>query len=254
MRKIDRLNETNVNIFGTTMKIIENNNYNDIWIEFQDEYKVKMHTTYDRFLRGNISSPYDKTIYGIGYIGEGEYSRTKNNEVYKKWFGMLARCYDPYELNKNPTYINCTVCKEWHNLQNFAKWYEENYYEIPNESMELDKDILIKGNKIYSPQTCIFVPHNINCLFIKNNSLRGDLPIGVGFHKRDCKFYAQCNFIKGEKKKRGWLGYFDSEEEAFTCYKNFKEKYIKQVADEYKDLIPIELYEAMYRWEIEITD
>ena len=251
MKKIDRTNEININTFGTIMKIIKCNNNHDIWIEFQDEYKIKVHTTYDIFLKGKVSNPYDKTIYGVGYIGEGNYSRTKSSDIYKKWHGMLKRCYDPYELNRHPTYIDCTVCKEWLCLQNFGKWYEENYYKIEGEEMELDKDILFKGNKIYSPQTCIFVPHNINNLFVKNNSLRGDLPIGVSFHKRDKKFYAQCNITKKEKK---WLGYFNTIEEEFLSYKIFKEKYIKEIANKYKDLIPQKLYDAMCRYKVEIND
>jgi len=164
---------------------------------------------------------------------------------------MLQRCYDPYEINRHPTYIDVFVCEEWHNFQNYAQWREENYYEVFNEIMCLDKDILFKENKIYSPQTCIFVPKRINSLFTNRKNDRGDLPIGC--IKQNDKIRVRCNTMENKNKH---LGYFPINQviEAFTCYKNFKENYIKQVADEYKDLIPTELYDAMYRYEVEIND
>ena len=165
---------------------------------------------------------------------------------------MLKRCYDPYYINREPTYIDVYVCDEWHNFQNFGKWFEENYYEIPNERIELDKDILFKGNKIYSPKTCIFVPQRINQLFIKQQGKRGGLPIGVNHHKRDEILMVRCYTLE----KREYLGSFPLNRpfQAFTCYKNFKEKYIKQIADEYKEFIPKKLYETLYRYEVEIND
>ena len=154
--------------------------------------------------------------------------------------------------SKNRKYKDCKVCEEWHNFQNFAKWFDENYYEIGNEKMWLDKDILFKDNKIYSPKNCIFVPNRINILFIKSDKLRGDLPIGLTYHKRDNKIEVYCNTNKNQE----YLGRFNINEikEAFNAYKQFKENYIKQVADEYKDKIPQKLYDAMYKWEVNITD
>ena len=164
---------------------------------------------------------------------------------------MLERCYSKEKRYKNPTYEDCTVCKEWHNFQNFAKWYEENYYEIEGEKMCLDKDILVKGNKIYSPSTCILVPNRINVLFCKSDKVRGDLPIGVGLSNRIKNPYrAYCH--DGEKYMA--LGNYNTPKEAFQVYKLYKERLVKQVADEYKPYIPKELYEAMYRYEVEIDD
>lgn len=172
-----------------------------------------------------------------------------SKKSYSKWRAMIARCTSETIKEKNLTYKDCEVCNEWLDYPNFQKWYEENYYEVEDEQMHLDKDILIKGNKIYSPETCIFVPCRINVLFTKSNKKRGDLPIGV---KRDKKAYvAQCSTL-GRKKK--YLGRFNTPEEAFVAYKAFKEKYIKEVADLYKDKIPKNLYDAMYRYEVEITD
>ena len=131
------------------------------------------------FKNGLIKNPYDKNVFGMGYIGEGKYNKKDYEKIYNTWSDMLRRCYEPYFINKNLAYIDCYVHDEWHNFQNFAKWYEENYYEIKEQRMCLDKDILNKGNKIYSSETCLIVPQVINQLFVKPR-IKNDLPIGVG--------------------------------------------------------------------------
>jgi hypothetical protein len=164
---------------------------------------------------------------------------------------MLQRCYSKKYQEKEPTYVGCTVCDEWLNFQNFAKWYDENYYEVEGEKMQLDKDILTKGNKIYNPENCIFVSQRINSLFIKCNHLRGVLPIGVSYEAESNKYRALCN---NGYKKSIHLGRFTILEEAFKAYKEYKENLIKQIANTYKNKIPKRLYDAMYRYEVEITD
>ena len=201
-----------------------------------------------------------KLVEGHGYFGEGKYkSRDENGnktKCYDTWRHMLTRCYNKKYKEKHPTYNDTTICEEWLCFQNFAEWYEDNYYEIEGERMHLDKDILFKNNKIYSPETCVFVPQRINELFIKTNKLRGNLPIGVSYLKNINKFQAICKTFtkRGCASYSNYLGFFKTPLEAFNVYKQFKEKYIKQVADEYKNKIPQKLYEAMYRYEVEITD
>ena len=255
-KKNERIGEEGYNFYGTLMKIIEYTNKRSIVVEFQDEHKYHKRTNYGAFKKGIVHNPYDKTVYGVGYLGVGKYNREDNHKRYDVWSKMIQRCYDAYAINRNMTYKDVKVCKEWHCFQNFAKWYENNYYEIENEEMNLDKDILVKGNKIYSPQMCIFVPKRINQLFVKSNKSRGKYPIGVSedYDKSHGyrKLKVSCNTLRGCKH----LGRFslDKPFQAFTCYKQFKENYIKQVADEYKDLIPNKLYEALYKYEVEIND
>ncbi len=165
------------------------------------------------------------------------------------WQNMKKRCYDKKYHNMRPTYKDCNLCEEWKCFTNFKEWYNKNYYKVDNERMCLDKDILIKGNKLYSPNTCIFVPARINSLFTKTNKKRGNLPIGVYSYKS--KFKVQCNNKNG---KRTFLGYYNTKEEAFNAYKEFKENVIKQIANEYKEKIPERLYNAMYNYKVEITD
>lgn len=254
----DRLGEISISNEGYKMKIIKYNNAHDILIEFQDDHKTKVNIQYSKFKNGGVKNPFHPSVYGIGYLGEGKYKSKENNKhtkTYKVWYDMLQRCYDPYYLNKYETYINVYVCKEWLNFQNFGKWFEKNYYEIEGEKMCLDKDILVKGNKIYSPETCIFVPERINVLFVKKNKNRGKYPIGVCWYKKDNKFGAGCSILdENNERKIKHLGSYSTSEEAFLAYKVFKENYIKKIADEYKELIPNKLYDALYRYEVNIGD
>ena len=259
-KMIDRTGEENYNNFGSKMIIIEYRTNKDIDVYFEEYNWIARSIAYSQFKKGTISCPYERRTYGVGYIGEGKYEaydkNGKTTECYNTWKNMLKRCYDPKYHERRPTYKGCKVYDELLNFQNFAKWYYENYYEIEGQQMCLDKDILIKGNKIYSPDTCVFVPEKINLLFIKSDKIRGEYPIGVCYSKRDKKIIAQCRVYdyKENKKKRIFLGHYNTPEEAFYAYKEFKESYVKEVADYYKDKIPKKLYNAMYKYEVEIND
>ena len=202
---------------------------------------------YESFNKGMIKNHYKKSVYGIGYLGEGKYKTSfngKHTKYYTKWRSMLGRCYD--EIQSSSTYGAVTVCEEWHNFQNFAEWFYENYIE----SFELDKDIICSDCKIYSPETCCFVPQEINKLFTKRDNKRGALPIGVCSSGHNT-FIAQFSFGTGKQK---YLGSFNTFEEAFQVYKVAKEQYIKEVADKWKGLISENVYQAMYGYQVEITD
>ena len=250
----NRIGEKNINNFGSEMQIIGYRGSKDIDIYFSKYKWIAKCAQYNQFKDGQVKCPYEPRVYGIGYIGEGKYATTVNRKptrVYDVWRSMLRRCYDTKHLIKEPTYINCEVCEEWHNFQNFAEWHDKNYYEIQEERMHLDKDILFKGNKIYSPSTCIFVPQDINLLFIKRDATRGGLPIGVYYSKAHKKYRAQCN---DRKEKRVYLGLYNTPTEAFQAYKTHKEKLIKNTAEKYKNKIPDKLYRALLNYEVEIID
>ena len=118
----------------------------------------------------------------------------------------------------------------------------------------VDKDIIKKNNKVYSPETCCLVPQNVNSLFIRGNAIRGNLPIGVIKHRS--KYQAHSSVKVGKKTKHVCLGTYNTPEEAFYTYKKVKEKYIKQVAKEEfsQRNITKECYNAMMNYEVEITD
>lgn len=257
--KIDRTGERNINNFGSKMIISEYRNTRNINVYFEEYNWTAKSVQYGDFKNGNIKCPYEPRVFGVGYIGEGKYKVSKNGKntkCYTAWISMLNRCYDEKLHKKRPTYIDSEVCNEWLCFQNFAEWYYNNHYEIEGQRMCLDKDILYKGNKMYSPENCVFVPNNINVLFTKSDKARGEYPIGVVYHKQHKKFMAQCNVYDNERKIKRikHLGYYETLEKAFKVYKEFKESYIKQIADCYKDRIPEKLYDAMYKYEVEITD
>lgn len=213
---IDGIGEMNYNTFGSLMKIINYRNYNDIDVYFPEYDWISKNKQYGSFKKGVISCPYERKIYGIGYTGEGRYNVSINRKYtkhYGVWHNMLTRCYDSKYHERQPTYIDCEVSPEWHNFQVFSKWYYDNFYQIEEEAMSLDKDILIKGNKIYSPQTCIFVPQRINNLFTKRDNNRGNLPLGVTYNNK--KYITRCK-VNGKLKH---LGCYDTPEQAFQVYK-----------------------------------
>ncbi|NRU52441.1 AP2 domain-containing protein [Clostridium beijerinckii] len=249
--KIEREGEENISNLGSLMKIIKYNSQDNITILFPEQDYIVYNRRYDEFKDGRIKSPFDRTIYNIGFIGIGNYKYDCKSKESSVWRDMLRRCYSEESLIKRPTYKNCNVCTQWYNYQNFAHWWSENYYEVDGEKMQLDKDILIKGNKIYSPETCIIVPQNINKLFIKSDASRGEYPIGVYWHENHKKFVACCQNNKGKKIL---LGDYNNPIEAYHTYKLYKENLIKEVADYYKDQIPDKLYNAMINYKVEITD
>ena len=161
---------------GCEYNIIEVISSTKIKIEFQDDIKYKKYVANKEIKNGSIRNPFLKNVFGVGYYGGelkfGEFNRM----AYEYWHRMIERCYSKKYLKKHIRYyLICTVCDEWLNYYNFNSWFKENYYEIENDNDRicLDKDILVKGNKVYSPETCVFVPNRINCLFTKTDKNRG---------------------------------------------------------------------------------
>jgi hypothetical protein len=142
---------------------------------------------------------------------------------------------------------------EWlHSQENFDKWFNEKNWNV-------DKDILVKGNKVYAPEFCCLIPRHVNNLFTKTNSKRGDCPVGVYFKKQMGKYCAQISkntYTSDNKSQQMHLGYYNTPEEAFQAYKEAKELYIKQVAQEEYDKCNItkRCYAAMMNYKVEITD
>ena len=256
-KKIDRTGEERVNNFGSKMIIKEYRNKRDVDVYFPEYDWTFEHTQYTHFKRGSIKCPYEPRYYDHGYLGEGKYKMSengKNTDKYVIWYNMLKRCYDSKYHEKEPTYKGCIVEEFLLNFQHMAEWIENNYYEVPGEKMCLDKDILCKGNKIYSRETCIFVPSRINTLFIKCNKSRGKDPIGVT-ELPSGNYRVFCNDGYGEQIR---LGTYSTKEEAFRVYKEYKEKLIKDTIDSYEGKIPEPHYSrlkiAMYNYKVEITD
>lgn len=141
---------------------------------------------------------------------------------YNRWRGMLARCYS--KANQD-CYNGCVVCIEWLTFSNFKAWMKKQDW-VGNE---LDKDILFKGNKVYSPTTCCFVSNAVNSFVIDHAGRRGDMPLGVKLEKRTGKYTAQVR--NPFTKKAQHLGTFDTSSKAEMAWKNKKHEFSCALAD-----------------------
>ena len=254
---INKTGEEKVNSFGSKMVVKEYRKYSDIDVYFPEYDWTAKHVQYNNFKNGKIKCPYEPRVYRVGYLGEGKYKAFEDGKFtdkYDMWQDMLRRCYDPKLHEKYSTYKDCEVEDYLLNFQHMCKWLDENYYEVPGEQMCLDKDILYKGNKIYSRENCIFVPQRINKLFIKSDETRGDYPIGVHLTPSG-NYRVFCSNGYGEQIK---LGTYKTKEEAFQAYKEYKERVIKEVIDSYEGRIPEPYYSklkaVMYNYKVEIDD
>lgn len=197
---------------------------------------------------GLVGDPYCPRIAGVGWIGKGKYkSRTsppenKKTPQYRCWENMLYRVYDTKHRLAN-RYIGrgVEVCDEWLDFQVFAEWFDENY----REGQVLDKDCLVSGSLIYSPETCAFIPQELNKFFAAMNKRRGEYPVGVMKHGNT--FLASVNFRGAEVMKCS----FPTPEEAFAFYKEHKERFLKEMIQEYYDdgLINKDVYVSLMQWE-----
>jgi hypothetical protein len=163
-----------------------------------------------------------KGVYNIGYNSGGKHQvniNGKQTKVYTTWKSMFVRCYSKINLLDRPTYIGCYVINEWHDFQVFADWFYENY----TDGWELDKDILVKGNKVYGPETCCFVPKEVNQIF--TSVRKGKYPIGVSFHRNNQKFISQIKIFNVKK----YLGSWETIEEAFNAYAKEYSIYMEKI-------------------------
>lgn len=213
-----------------------------ILVEFEDGTVVSVSNS--QVLQGSIKNPNMPFVSGVGFVGQGEYSNKNNPECYKYWNGIMERAYCPKYHQKRPTYKDCTVVNEWHNFQNFAKWF---YKQVREEGWELDKDLLVKGNREYGPDTCCFVPRALNILIPHRK--QGDTSFPIGVHESPNKgiYISGCNDEDGNNVI---LGFSRNVEEMALKYKVFKESVIKKVAERWKDRIDVKLYGSLMAWEI----
>lgn len=228
-------------------RIISLNNRKDITVQFEDGYFTTC--TLASLKAGSVFNPFHPKIYGIGFLGEGDY-KTKVDGVihpyYDAWRGALRRSYDVRWHKKQPQYEDCCVDSRWYNYQDFCKWSDNQIFEV---GYKLDKDLLVMGNKVYGPDTCVYLPNELNCI-ISDNWKQRDLPKGVNRtanpRKKTKLFTANC-----QRQGRSYtIGYFETPEEAAEAYKQTKESYVKERAEFWKDRISLKAYEALMVWEL----
>lgn len=214
--------------FGN-LSVIKYNGTSDVLVLFLSTgYEIVTRASSIR--GGQVKDPLYPRIYGVGYIGLGDYKQSekgKKTKSYKTWSGMLERCYSELSQVKNTTYIECSTSKEWHNYQNFAKWFDDNYID----GYHLDKDILNQGNKVYSPDNCIFVPQQVNSLLTDRRAKRGNYAIGVSVKSGENRFRSGCS----RNGKYYHVGYYSTEIEAHNAYKSFKYNTIAELAEKQEE-------------------
>ena len=262
------LNDVNsTNCFGKILKskgygdfrVLKYNNCADVEVEFLATGFTKSFQM-SKIKKGAIKDPFHPSFLGVGILGD-RYPTTgeggKHLKHYEVWSDMLKRCYSHRFQKLFSTYYSVEASDDFKFYPYFYEWCEKqvgfNRTGSNLKSWCLDKDILVKGNKVYSADTCCFVPNEINCLFTKTNKLRGKYPIGVYYDTTKKKFISQIN-RNNDKGCQEYLGAYDCPEEAFQVYKKAKELYIKEVAERWKDQIDPKVYNALISYEVEITD
>lgn len=258
-RVYDKSNKKELSVFvgdvfcskqGSKAVVIKYANYKEVTIRFLDVFGSEMVLQVGRLKSGVFKNPHCPSVCGVGYLGVGEYlanDSTYSRHVYNKWKSMIIRVHSEEYLVKRPSYRGCSMQNSWYDFQVFAKWFNEQSY--CKEGYQLDKDVLLKGNKHYSEETCCLVPSEINTLILDRAMHRGQYPVGVYKNNNTGKFVAQsCS--SGER----YLGTFPTPEEAFYSYKEAKEQHIKSVANKWKGKIEDKAYQALMSYQIDIDD
>ena len=232
-------------------KILKYNDKTNVEIQF---LKTGFETTVQlgNIKNGKVKDPYVPSVYSIGIVGT-KYPVSEGGVLTKEyvlWTGMLQRCYSDTYQKKRPTYEGCEVSDKFKSYEYFYEWCNKQV-GFGNEGWQLDKDLLIKGNKVYSENTSVFIPSEINQVLVKRTALRGEYLIGVSWHKRDKTFIAQVSKRKGKPE---YLGSFKTEIEAFNAYKVAKESFIKEQANKWKGKIDERAYDALMSYEVNIND
>lgn len=185
-----------------------------------------------------------KLVFGKGVCSQGQYAAShdgKLTKTYQTWCNMLSRCYNLNANNIN--YLGCYVVDEWLEFQVFAEWlHKQEHHDNPD--YQLDKDLLVKGNKAYSPETCVLLPYALNSLLTDSAGSRGDYPIGVHYSKSKNRYVAQIS-VNGKRKH---IGYYSDAASASRAYVEAKEKQVKAKALEYMHKIDIKAFTALMDW------
>ena len=227
--------------------VIEYVSYVEVYVKFEDGNIVK--TRVQSLGKGHCRNLNSKLVLGVGINDMLGAEKTKEFIKQRQmWFGILQRCFSIKLLERRPTYKNCKVSESWLWLSNFIKDIKsiENYEKSLNEGWQLDKDLLSNEGKLYSKDTCCFIPRSLNLVISSYPKKLNGLPKGVKLSKGG-KYFA---IIQKEGKKI-FLGSYDSVEEASRVYNIAKKEYLLNIADSIKDVVPENVYKALVNFNLE---
>ena len=232
-------------------KIVKYNDATNVEIQFL-KTGFETSATLGNIKSGIIKDPYSPSVHGVGIAGAKYPSKINGvlTKEYELWYSMLRRCYSDNYKKKQPTYEGCEASENFKYYEYFYEWCHKQV-GFGNEGYQLDKDLLIKGNKVYSEDSCVFIPQEVNNVLVRRTASRGEYLIGVYWNKTANAFVAQVNKNKGKSEN---LGYFKTEIEAFNSYKTAKESFIKEQANKFKSQIDPRAYNALMNYTVEITD
>ena len=237
--------------FSGDFKIVKYNDGKNVEIQFVNT-GFETSATLDNIRKGEVKDPHSPSVCGVGIVGTKYVYKINGVQTkeYVLWKHMLQRCYSDDFKKERPTYEGCQVSENFKSYEYFYEWCHEQV-GFGNEGFHLDKDLLVKGNKVYSENTCVFIPREINSMLIKRAASRGEHLIGVSWSKTNKAFKATVSKNKGKSEH---LGIFKTEIEAFNAYKTAKEAFVKEQANKWKDEIDDRAYNALMNYEVEITD
>ena len=205
----------------------------------------------NRLISGNVRDTKEYPVYttGVqdinGYLVKGQ----PTPKDYSVWNNIRLRCYNLNCRGSLPTYEGCTMSEDFLVFSKFKEWYN-NQIGCEQDGWHVDKDLLFKGNKVYSAETCVLLPPEINSAIVVHNRGSNNLPMGVTYNRTKTRYRAMIQ----RKGGREYLGTYDTPEEAFYAYKPVKEAYIKSIAEKWKDKIDPRAYQALMNWTIEVDD
>lgn len=230
--------------------VLEYNNVSDVIIKFLNTGNIRKTAT-SELRKGEIRDNEAFPVYNVGVMDiPNELRRCQPNpQEYSIWNGVRQRCYNENNRDKLPYMMDVGMSDNFKLYSYFKEWCHKQI-GFNEDNWQLDKDILSKDNKVYSENTCCFVPPEINCAVTNNKSVRGQFPQGVIYNCTKTRYRARIQ--RGDKWES--LGTYDTPEEAFYAYKPVKEAHIKSLANKWKDKIDPRVYEALMNWTIEITD
>lgn len=237
---------------GYNIEVLEYQAYNKVRVKFLEEDCERL-VAVKEILKGNIKNPFHPVVRGVGFFGIGPHrskvlgDSTKTTSEYVHWSSMLTRSYYDGYHKRFPTYVGCSVDEQWHNFQEFAEWCQ--WQPGHNMGYVLDKDVLVQGNKVYGPETCVFVPPELNSIIVTQVKPGKGTPAGISFQTSYQKYIVSCA-INGKNKN---LGRYKCATEAFAVYKEFKECLVKERAEKYKDVLDERAYQAFMNYTVPET-
>lgn len=234
---------------GEVYEVVEYNSANKgVVIKFESTGNL-MTCSAKEVKNGSVKNTMQKNVFGVACFGVGPWKAKVNGKFlpeYQLWIGLMTRIYHEPTLKDHPTYRSASICDEWHNFQNFAAWCQSQVgfltKQANSKSFALDKDLLVPNNKVYSSETCCFLPNHINVALKGRQSEKGEqIPSGVYWHKASNSYTASAN----KNGKQYHLGCFATPEYAKVVFRKFKTEYLQELAEQYKDQISEAAYLAL---------